>query len=92
MIGGDGIAMIMISHAGVDRGALQGVLRQRWPHMPLKDLEHEAPVWAMTAEDAAELGSRRRGVEPLRIMVMPQRVQRVTMAPVIEIEPMPILV
>ena len=34
----------------------------------------------MTPDDAADLGSRRRGVEPLRIMVMPQRVTRVTVS------------
>ena len=45
----------------------------------------------MTADDAAELGSRRRGVEPLRIIVMPQRVWRVTVVTAPMIEPMPVL-
>ena len=40
---------------------------------------------------AAAVGSRRRGVEPLRILVMPQRVTHVTVAPVAVIEPMPII-
>ena len=35
----------------------------------------------MTANDAADLGSRSRGVEPLRILVMPQKIARVTVAP-----------
>ena len=43
----------------------------------LKDLEHEEPMWTMTPDDAANLGTRRRGVEPLRIMVMPQKITRV---------------
>jgi hypothetical protein len=34
------------------------------------DLEHEEPMWAMTPDDAAELGNRRRGVESLRILVI----------------------
>ena len=94
MVGGDGKALAMISHEGVDRRELQDRLRQRWPEMVLKDLGGEEPVWEMTAEDAADLGTRRRGVEPLRITIMPQRATRVTVAPapVIEIAPMPVLV
>ena len=42
----------------------------------LKDLGQEEPTWAMTPDEAADLGSRRRGVEPLRIMVMPQKITR----------------
>jgi hypothetical protein len=47
----------------------------------------------MTADDAAGLGSRRRGVEPLQLTVMPQKITRVTVAsaPVI-LEPMPVVV
>ena len=71
---------MLISHEGVDRRELLDVLRRRWPDVVLKDLEHEEPMWAMTPDDAADLGTRRRGVEPLRIMVMPQRISRVTVA------------
>ena len=34
----------------------------------------------MTPDDAADLGMRRRGVEPLRIMVMPQKITRMSVA------------
>jgi hypothetical protein len=37
----------------------------------LRGLVQEVPTWAMTAEDAAALGQCRRGVEPLRIVVVP---------------------
>jgi hypothetical protein len=46
----------------------------------------------MTPYQAADLGSCRRGVEPLRIMVMPQKITRATVAPLREIGPMPGLV
>jgi hypothetical protein len=69
MVGGDDRALIMVAHQGVDRRQVLDVLARRWPSVVLKDLEHEEPVWAMSADDAAELGMRRRGVEPLRIMV-----------------------
>ena len=91
LMGGDHKALVMISHQGVDRREVLDVLRRRWPDVVVKDLEHEEPTWTMTADDAAELGSRRRGVEPLRIVVMPQRVQRVTVATAPMIEPMPVL-
>jgi hypothetical protein len=92
MIGGDHRALIMITHQGINRREVVDVLSRRWPNGVVKDLEHEEPDWAMTAEDAADLGRRRRGVEPLRIMVMPQRITRVTVAPVVKIAPMPVLI
>jgi hypothetical protein len=92
-MGGDHRALVMISHQGVDRRAVLDVLWRRWPDMVLKDFEDEEPVWETTAEDAAELGSRRRGIEPLRIIVMPQRITRVIVAPApVMLEPMPVIV
>ena len=79
----------MISHDGVDRREVLDVLRPRWPHVLVKDPEAEEPTVGMSAADAAELGRRRRGVEPLRIVVMPQQ-GRTVVTPVIE--PMPVLV
>jgi hypothetical protein len=61
-MGGDHKALIMISHPDIDRREMLNVLCRRSPDVVLKDLEHEEPAWAMTAGDAADLGSRRRGV------------------------------
>jgi hypothetical protein len=80
LVGGDHRALLLISHEGVERREVIDVLRRRWPDVALKDPENEEPVWAMTPDDAADLGSRRRGVEPLRILVMPQRITRVSVA------------
>jgi hypothetical protein len=92
LIGGDHRALLLISHEGVDRHELQDVLSRRWPEMVLKDLAQEEPMWKMTPDDAAELGSRRRGFEPLRIMVMPQKITRVAVSPLREIGPMPVVI
>jgi hypothetical protein len=92
LVGGDHRALVMIAHQGVARRELQDVLRQRWPDAVLKELAQEEPAWTMTPDDAADLGSRRRGVEPLRILVMPQRIARVTVAPAHETAPMPVIV
>jgi hypothetical protein len=72
MTGGDGTALVLISHQDLDRGEVLGVLRRRWPDLVMKSLEQEAPTVAMTAEDATDLGRHRRGVEALRIVILPQ--------------------
>ena len=47
------------------------MLYHRWPDATVKELEEEEPTSAMTADDAADLGRCRRGVEPLRIVILP---------------------
>jgi len=49
------------------------VLRRRWPELVLKNLDNEVPTATMLVDDAADLARFRRGVEPLRIVVLPQR-------------------
>jgi hypothetical protein len=55
----------------------------------VKSLEHEEPAWAMSPGDAADLGRCRRGVEPLRIVIMPQHDRQIVTP---AIEPMPVVV
>jgi hypothetical protein len=71
---------------------LLDVLSRRWPDVVAKKLEQEEPTWTMTPDEAAVLGSRRRGVEPLRIVIMPQRIQRMVVAPAPVVEQMPIAI
>jgi hypothetical protein len=93
MIGGDHRALMLISREGVGRDEVGDLLGRRWPSVILKDLAQEEPAWAMTPEDAADLGTHRRGVEPMRIMVMPQKITSVTVAPTdLTLAPMPIIV
>jgi hypothetical protein len=92
LISGDHKALIIIAHEGIDRYEVLGVLRRRWPSVVVKEPEQEEPTWLMTAYDAAGLGGRRRGVEPLRVLVMPQRITRVTVVPTPVIGPMPVVI
>ncbi len=78
MAGGDGTALVMITHEGIDRHEVEDVLHGRRPDVVVKGLEQEEPDVAMTADDAADLGRCRRGVEPLRIVVMPQHYRQIT--------------
>ena len=64
--------MVMVSHEGIDRSEVQDVLQRRWPDVVIKKRGQEEPAWEMLPDDAAELGRCRRGVEPLRVVVMPQ--------------------
>jgi hypothetical protein len=72
MIGGDHTALVLVTHEGVDRSEGQDLLHYRWPDVVVKALENEEPIVAMSPADAADLGRYRRGVEPLRIVVMAQ--------------------
>jgi hypothetical protein len=91
MAGGDHTALVLISHEGIDRHEVEDVLRRRWPEVALKEPEQEQPAVAMLPADAADLGRCRRGVEPLRVLVLPQKITRVTVAPAPEMEPMPVV-
>jgi hypothetical protein len=82
LVGSDHRALVMILHQGIDRREVLDMLCRRWSDVVLKDLQQEEPTWTMSADDAADLGHRRSGVEPLRIVVMPQQAPRVTAAPV----------
>ena len=89
MIGGDHTALVLVTHEGIDRREVQEVLHHRWPDATVKELQHEESTWAMSPADAADLGRCRRGVEPLRIVIMPQRDRQVA-APIVT--PMPVTV
>jgi hypothetical protein len=91
-VGGDHTALVLITHQGIGRCELLDVLSRRWPDVVAKKLEQEEPTWTMTPDEAAVLGSRRRGVEPLRIVIMPQRIQRMVVAPAPVVEQMPIAI
>jgi hypothetical protein len=89
MGGGGGTALVMITHEGIDQRGVLDALRRQWPDVALKELEQEEPVVAMSPGDAADLGRCRRGVEPLRVVVMPQHDRQMIAS---EVEPMPVVV
>ena len=80
MIGGDRRAMVMVSHQGIDRREVLDVLQRRWPDVLIKKPAREEPTWEMLPADAAELGRCRRGVEPMRLTVMPQHERKASIS------------
>jgi hypothetical protein len=87
--GGDRVALVMVTHDGVDRREVMDALRRRWPDVALKELEQEQPAVAMTTGDAADLGRCYRGIEPLRVVIMPQCDRQVAST---GLDPMPVIV
>ena len=69
---GTATALLLVRHAAIDRAEVAEVLHRRWPSSVVGDVGAE-PSWSMSAQDAAELAHTRRGVEPLRIVVLAQR-------------------
>jgi hypothetical protein len=84
IVGGDRRAMVLVSHEGINRSEVQDVLRRRWPDVLIKKRGQEEPTWEMLPGDAAQLGRSRRGVEPLRVVIMPQQEHEVTTSSVID--------
>lgn len=95
MAAGDDAALVLLRHPGITRAEIAEVLGSRWPDAAVVDVGARSPSWPMTAHDAAELARARRGVEPLRILVLAQRAasrarvgqERAASPPVVE--PMP---
>jgi hypothetical protein len=91
---GGGAVLVMIRHAGIEQGEVAEALRRRWPGLSVSDLGI-TPTWAMPVEDVVELALARRGLEPLRVVIFPQRRPRLVSADrrsgtsAVEMEPMP---
>lgn len=79
------VAMVLVNHRDLDQASVWWTLSARWPDAVIVDVGDAQPSWRMTATDAAALARRRRGIEPVRIVVMPQRI-----ASMAQHEPMPI--
>ena len=73
MATGDDTAFVLVRHPGIARHEVAAVLGRRWPAAVVRKIGAAEPSWSMSVEDAAELARARRGVEPLRIVGLPQR-------------------
>lgn len=94
---GNSTALLLIRHPVVALAEVGDVFTRRWPDATIQQGISASPCWAMSVEDAVELGRARRGCEPLRIVVLPQRVAGVGASrqmgeqePRPPLEPMPI--
>jgi hypothetical protein len=72
MTQGDGKAILLVRHTGIGQAEIVEVLRMHWPDAQVTDITTVFPVWNLGIDDAVELARAKRGVEPLRIVVMSQ--------------------
>jgi hypothetical protein len=70
---GAGSAQVLIRHSGIARARVRSILQRRWPDATLHGVGDLTPNSWMSVDDAADLARHRRGIEGLRIVVMPQR-------------------
>jgi hypothetical protein len=80
-------AIILIQHPGIDRDDLWARLDQRLPNIVVRDPSGVEPSSRLSVVDAARLAVLRRGVQPLRVMVLQQNVAACDLSG----EPMPFL-
>lgn len=66
------IVAVLVQHCGIGRAEVGARLMRRWPDVVLIDPGDITPLSEMTVAQAAALARRRRGIEPIRIIVPPQ--------------------
>lgn len=95
MASADRTAVVLIRHPGIVRADVADVLHRCWPGAIVGDVGSLSPSWEFAVEDAVELARAKRGVEPLRILVLSQRAtfseQRASGSAASGLEPMPVL-
>ena len=85
-------AVVWVVHPNIPQAALLAVLRQRWPNTAVLSPVGNEPSWAMDTDTAVRLSVLRRGIEPMRAVVMPQgALNQPAPAEVPYLEPMPML-
>ncbi|MBL6454532.1 hypothetical protein JMJ55_04295 [Belnapia sp. T6] len=71
MATGDSELLLLVRHAEIDRAEVFDVFERRWPDMTLSAVGSISLTWNLTIEDAVEIAHAKRGVEPLRTVVLP---------------------
>jgi hypothetical protein len=65
-------ALILVQHPAIDRDQVWSIFERRWSEVVLQDVGDIEPSSRMTVEDAVNLARCRRGVEPIRIVILAQ--------------------
>lgn len=73
LITAEGSGLVLIRHPGLRHAQVEAVMRRRWPSMSAACARVSEPSFLWQTRDAVLLGIARRGIEPVRIVVMPQR-------------------
>jgi hypothetical protein len=65
-------AMVLVQHARIDREEVGSILARRWPGIVISNVRDAQPSSWMTVAATAALARKRRGIEPIRIIVPAQ--------------------
>ncbi len=93
LVDANGRALVIVRHPSLPRAVVGARLKRRWPASTLMDAGNVQPLFSLPEMLAVHLAQRRRGVEPLRIVVMPQRPRQAK--PLFDVpdqEPLPFLI
>jgi hypothetical protein len=89
--------MLVRHPPGLTRSDVELVLSRRWPGALISEVGHAVPSWPLSVVEMAELARLRRGVEPLRRLILAQRhancdllLQCATVPQAVAIDPMPV--
>jgi hypothetical protein len=72
MASADRTVSLLIRHPAITRSEAAEVLRQRWPGTAITEVGAVEPSWSPKTEDAVEIALARRGVEPIRVVILAQ--------------------
>jgi hypothetical protein len=64
--------LMLIRHQGIDPAEVWAILERRWPDVMLIDPGNIEPSCRMSVDNTADLARRRRGIQPIRIVIPPQ--------------------
>ena len=82
--------LVRVHHPGIHSVRLWPTLKTRWPEIVVRDVSAVCLDPNVSIDVAADLARRRRGIEPIRIIV-PSQVQRKNFQDDAHVEPMPFL-
>lgn len=91
MVDAEGHLHLLLLHPDLSATAVERVMARRWPQVRFQPSCGDAPPFAFTPRDAASLARVRRGVEPLRVVVLGQRLRHRDDPKAGEREPMPLV-
>lgn len=89
MLDGSGRAHVLIRHMELPATLAVRTMMRRWPKARYVDSSEMGPRFFFSPADAAALARARRGVEPLRVVVLAQRPRRPRQAASGGRDPMP---
>lgn len=92
MVCGDASALVLAQHPSIAQRRIVEMVCGGGQGSMVGTADLLSPTWAMSPEHVVQLAMARRGIEPLRVVVMPQRTTQTAVIGCGEMPPLPILI